>query len=194
MEQSYDVSLTRQLLNDYDGFMYLKLFVDTTDEDLLNKYSEAVANHNIKLLKSIDFIDAGFDIYSPDDLEFITGKVNKLDTNVICSASYYYLKYEILRHYNCGYLMVPRSSISKSNLRLANSIGVIDAGYRGHLIGMFDIVNCEPGTTIKINKYDRYLQIINPMMKPIYVELVNSKEELGIETERGSGGFGSTGR
>jgi len=192
---SYEyVSLTRQLLNDYDSFMYLKIFVDTEDEELINKYREAVYNHNIKLLKNIDYIDAGFDIYSPASLEFQYGKVNKLDFNIICSAQHYYLKYEILRNYNCGYIMVPRSSISKSNLRLANSIGIIDAGYRGHLIGMFDIVNCEPNSSVSINKFDRYMQICNPALKPIYVELVNSREDLGDETERGAGGFGSTGK
>jgi dUTP pyrophosphatase len=96
--------------------------------------------------------------------------------------------------------MYPRSSLSKTQLRLANSTGIIDAGYRGHLIGMFDVVNVQPNSSDDREadffgkKFDRYLQICAPGLVPILVEVVDSKEELGDETERGEGGFGSTGR
>jgi len=43
-------------------------------------------------------------------------------------------------------------------------------------------------------KYDRYLQICAPGLVPIIVEIVDSVSDLGGETERGAGGFGSTGR
>ena len=45
-----------------------------------------------------------------------------------------------------------------------------------------------------VEKYDRLLQICAPGLVPIVVEVVNSIEELGSQTERGAGGFGSTGR
>ena len=94
--------------------------------------------------------------------------------------------------------MYPRSSLSKTQLRLANSVGIIDAGYRGHLMGMFDVVNIDPDDDKDADyfgkKFDRYLQICAPGLVPIVVEIVNTKEELGEETERGDGGFGSTGR
>jgi dUTP pyrophosphatase len=97
--------------------------------------------------------------------------------------------------------MYPRSSISKTNLRLANSVGIIDAGYRGNIMGMFDIVNIDEAKMSKymtedyiINKYDRLVQICAPGLVPIIVEVVDKVEELGEKTERGSGGFGSTGR
>jgi dUTP pyrophosphatase len=105
--------------------------------------------------------------------------------------------------------MHPRSSLSKTPLRLANSTGIIDAGYRGHLIGMFDVIHSSNKKEIqKIEiqntkelvpdfygaKYERYLQICAPSLVPIVVEVVSSMEELGEETERGDGGFGSTGR
>ena len=106
------------------------------------------------------------------------------------------------KSFNTGYYMYPRSSLSKTQLRLANSTGIVDSGYRGHLIGMFDVVNIPQNKIIESNieadyfgkKYDRYLQICAPGLVPIIVEIVNSKEELGEETKRGSGGFGSTGR
>jgi dUTPase len=74
---------------------------------------------------------------------------------------------------------------------LANNVGIIDAGYRGHLIGMFDLIY--PKDNNVINKFERHLQICAPGLIPIVVELVNSIEDLGEETARGSGGFGSTG-
>jgi dUTPase len=45
-----------------------------------------------------------------------------------------------------------------------------------------------------VEKYDRLLQICAPGLVPIVVEIVNTMEELGSQTERGTGGFGSTGR
>jgi dUTP pyrophosphatase len=87
--------------------------------------------------------------------------------------------------------MYSRSSISKSNLRLANNVGIIDAGYRGHLMGMFDVIYTDQTV---VNKFDRHLQICAPGLIPIYVQLVDSKDILGIDTARGDGGFGSTGR
>ena len=45
-----------------------------------------------------------------------------------------------------------------------------------------------------VEQYDRIAQICAPSLMPIYVELVHSIEELGEETVRGTGGFGSTGR
>ena len=85
--------------------------------------------------------------------------------------------------------MYPRSSISKTQLRLANSTGIIDAGYRGNLMAMFDVEESHTGT-----KFDRYIQICAPSLVPIIVEIVDSLEDLGEETERGTGGFGSTGK
>ena len=42
----------------------------------------------------------------------------------------------------CGYYLYPRSSTgSKTPLRLSNSIGVIDSGYRGNLIACFDNID-----------------------------------------------------
>ena len=95
--------------------------------------------------------------------------------------------------------MHPRSSLSRTPLRLANSTGIIDAGYRGNLMGMFDVVNIPDNLSDSREadyfgqKFDRYLQICAPGMIPIIVEIVNYREDLGEETTRGSGGFGSTG-
>jgi dUTPase len=210
-----DRNILTRLLTTYDKVMILKLFVDG-DDDLKQKYIEYVESHNNKIIANNDFIDAGFDLFAPgnegdelniygDSLRFFstgrpnTNPVNKVDFKVCCSAQIYT---DSGKTYNTGYYMYPRSSLSKTQLRLANATGIIDAGYRGHLMGMFDVVNTNPNETTKDTifadymgkKYDRYLQICGPNLCPILVQIVNTKEELGDKTIRGDGGFGSTGR
>jgi dUTP pyrophosphatase len=197
--------IINNLFSIYDRVMLLKLFVDSSDNELHTKYLQAAEKHNNKLFNNPHHIDAGFDLYAPgkepnnsDALPFYgSGYINKLDTKVCCSAKIYTDSKKV---YNTGYYMHPRSSLSKTPLRLANSTGIIDSGYRGHLIGMFDVIHSSKNQT-EINapdfygaKYERYLQICAPSLVPIVVEVVCSMEELGEETERGHGGFGSTGR
>jgi dUTPase len=101
-----------------------------------------------------------------------------------------------------GFYLYPRSSICKTRMRLANSVGIIDAGYRGDLIaaidtiGLFgsnDIWNIWKETLSPIKKYDRYFQICSPDLSAFIVHIVETEAELGVPTTRGSGGFGSTG-
>ena len=178
------------LKNNYGKFMILKIFVDdaTNDNELLNKYVEAATEHNNKIQMNPKSIDAGFDLYAPskeDIIDFPFLSVTKLDFKIKCSA----VMYKKSKTFNTGYYMYPRSSISKTSLRLANSTGLIDAGYRGILIAMMDSDEAYIG-----KKFDRYIQICAPSLVPIIVEIVDRLEDLGEETERGTGGFGSTGR
>ena len=84
-----------------------------------------------------------------------------------------------------------RSSLgSKSTIRLSNCEGIIDCGYRGNLIACVDNIGSQ---TYKANKFDRLFQIIAPSKCPIYIELVEQHMDLK-PTERGSDGFGSTGK
>ena len=182
-------TLQNDLINIYGKIMHLKIFVDSSDNQLLDKYIGAINEHHLKILNNLDHIDAGFDLFSPSEYTMTSSKVNKLDYQVICSSKI--VTYDRNVANNTGFYMYPRSSISKSNLRLANNVGIIDSGYRGHLIGMFDVIY---QNEITVNKYDRHVQICAPELIPIIVELVSSREELGVITSRGEGGFGSTGR
>jgi dUTPase len=185
------------LLSRYDKVMYLKLFVSNNDTDLKNRYLNAAAIHNSKVLDPNNhFLDAGFDLFVPNSGDFnnnnnyifhVNNTLLKINHQVICSAQMYT---DTNKVYNTGYYMDPRSSISKTSYRLANSRGIIDSGYRGNLIGMLDIVPGIPST--QIEKYDRLLQICAPSLVPIYVEIVDFLGEEG--TERGTGGLGSSGR
>ena len=101
-----------------------------------------------------------------------------------------------------GFYLYPRSSISKTRMRLANSVGIIDAGYRGDIIaavdtiGLFgsnDIWHIWKETLSPIQKYDRYFQLCAPDLSAFLVHIVDTEAELGTPTTRGTGGFGSTG-
>jgi dUTPase len=66
---------------------------------------------------------------------------------------------------------------------------------------MFDVQNIderdydsEVECDFYVKKFDRLLQICAPSLVPIVIEIVDTFEELGQETLRGNGGFGSTGR
>lgn len=84
-------------------------------------------------------------------------------------------------------LVFPRSSIKNTELVLSNSVGVIDSGYRGEIMAVFKKL---AGSVSK--KYyigDRVAQLIIIPYPQIEFQIT---DELS-ETERGAGGFGSTG-
>ena len=86
-------------------------------------------------------------------------------------------------------LLFPRSSNSKTHLYLTNHVGVIDSGYRGEIKFKFRPINGFVDARVYA-KYDRVGQLI--ILPYPQIELVES-DELS-ETERGDGGFGSTGK
>ena len=72
------------------------------------------------------------------------------------------------------YYLYPRSSISKTNFRLANSVGIIDKGYRGDIIAKLDIVSSFYFEN-KIEKGNKLTQICAPDLEPInYIKIVDS--------------------
>lgn len=169
-----------QLLETYGSYMVLKIRVP---DNLKDVYSTAVENHNHKIASFVGCLDAGFDLFVPASQTMYPDALNKVDFGVQCSAQ---IVTDNGKMYSTGYYLYPRSSLSKTELRLANSVGIIDAGYRGNLIGMFDALD-----EYKVGKYDKLLQICAPGLMPIVVEIV---DDLGEQTQRGAGGFGSTGR
>jgi dUTPase len=183
----------------YDKVMHLCIYVDTRDDDddvLFTQYKESAQKHNQNIMDDPCYADAGFDLFAPTGthLSCRSGVTKKVDFSIRCSAGIYYLgKY--LRNgtqvvnYTTGYYVYPRSSISKTPLRLANNTGIIDAGYRGHLIGMFDVHE-----DYVIQPLDRLVQICAPGLVPIFVEIVATMDALGPSTSRGSNGLGSSGR
>lgn len=83
-------------------------------------------------------------------------------------------------------LVFPRSSVYKTDMMLTNCVGVIDSDYRGSITAVFTGRNDE--REYKVG--DRIMQLlIMPVPEVRYIEA----EELS-KTERGTGGYGSTGR
>lgn len=83
-------------------------------------------------------------------------------------------------------LLFPRSSIHKTQMTLSNCVGVVDSGYRGEVRSVF----YSPNPTLAYRVGDRCAQlIVLPYPKLQIVETDNLSS-----TERGTGGFGSTGK
>jgi dUTP pyrophosphatase len=91
-----------------------------------------------------------------------------------------------------AFWLAPRSSMSKSHWRLANSMGLIDATYRGPIIAALDSRN--PLITLLCHSHHekRLCQLAAPDLLP-WAEVVVVDTLPGPATSRGSGGFGSTG-
>ena len=90
-------------------------------------------------------------------------------------------------NFTLPYYVFPRSSIYKTPLRLANGTGIIDAGYRGELMAVFDNISDE---SYELKPYTRLLQACFPDLNPFSVAIVNKDFDT---TSRGEGGLGSTG-
>lgn len=149
----------------------------------------------IKLLKETAMIptrgtdlSAGYDIYAPYDVEIQPHKMAIIETGIALGIG------------EGGYgMIVPRSSIgTKRHLMLANTVGIIDADYTGEIIvAMYNYSD----DVQHIKMHERFCQLIL-MQHGISVMPGDNEDELveGIEivdeldeTDRGSGGFGSTG-
>jgi dUTP pyrophosphatase len=87
-------------------------------------------------------------------------------------------------------VVVPRSSLSKTSWILANSIGIIDADYRGEWMMVFKCLGEMIYNPLPYGIGDRCGQLYFEPVQGFYMEEV---DELS-DTERGEGGFGSTGK
>jgi dUTP pyrophosphatase len=120
--------------------------------------------------------NSGFDLYLPETTVFPAGKVTYADFGV-----------QMMTADGAGFFLLPRSSISKTPLRLANSIGLIDPTYRGCLMAALE--NTSSGD-ITIHAGTRLMQVCLPSLLPFSVEWADHLPQ----TQRGAGGFGSTGK
>ena len=125
--------------------------------------------------------DSGIDLFCPKTVQIQSGEIKLIDMEVKCAV---YKNGE-----PCPYYMYSRSSTPiKYGLILGNSVGIIDCGYRGSLMASFYNTKNE---TVTISQGTRLVQICMPDLSYDFnVELVNSLDK----TERGEGGFGSTGK
>lgn len=170
------------------------LYICPTSPLARERYSHTAAAYNARPYEERD---AGFDLYC-DTTEFVFHNLNERHVQRIsqnCSAAFYDTERCLFR----AFWLLPRSSISRTPLRLANSVGLIDAGYRGTIQAATEFTSPsfteEPisSNIYRVNEGERYFQLASPDLLPwSRVEVVD--EIPGGPTLRGSGGFGSTGR
>jgi dUTP pyrophosphatase len=167
---------------------------DSVSQDVRSLYESAAVKHND--LCNSEFFDAGFDLFCPSDLDVLAKTTVKINQEVKGE-----MRFVTFSDYGSGsgsgmcvgYYMYPRSSTgTKTPLRLSNSVGIIDSGYRGHYISVFDNISEQ---TFKVERGQRLVQICPPNMTyPMRVEIVANENDLTMNTLRGEGGFGSTGK
>jgi dUTP pyrophosphatase len=126
--------------------------------------------------------DAGLDTFVASSVVGKTGTMERLDLATRAAA------YDPVRRQFRAFWLLPRSSISKTPMRMANSVGLIDAGYRGVLLGATDF---QADFTAAAG--ERYYQIVAADLLPW--KAIHIVDEIpGGPTLRGEGGFGSTGK
>lgn len=146
--------------------MKLKL-VSSTKE-----YSEL---YKINQEKRLERGDSGVDIYLPNEIEIPPNSFgNKVSLGIRCQP-----------YDKVGYFLLPRSSLSKTPIRLGNSVGLIDHGYTGEICAFVDNISSKP---FVLEKGRSYFQLVSADLKPITLDIVNELNP----TLRGEGGFGST--
>ena len=125
--------------------------------------------------------DSGIDLFCPRTVVIPPGEIKLIDMEVKCAV---YKNGE-----PCPYYMYSRSSTPiKYGLILGNSVGIIDCGYRGNLMASFYNTKKEPVT---ISQGTRLVQICMPNLSYDFSRKLVDKLD---STERGEGGFGSTGK
>lgn len=119
--------------------------------------------------------DAGIDLRSTVDIDILPGQASLVGLGIAIQLPT-----------GCFGMLCPRSGCAINGLGFANSIGVIDNGYRGEVKA--ECLNTS-NETYHISRGDRIAQLI---VVPYVSCTLNKRDELD-DTERGEDGFGSTG-
>lgn len=192
----------------YELFIYIEPDVPYS---VRQTYLDNAAKHNA-LVESYIFgfndpsaneftFNAGFDLLCPSKIIVTDNHENIMLDHKIKTCM------KRNNNYVGFYLYMRSSTASKTPLRLANNVGIIDSGYRGNIKALFDIkslknknklVDLTPESSnileFELNENDRFVQICPPILDyPMKIIIVDNINDLGNKTNRGEGGFGSTG-
>ena len=118
--------------------------------------------------------DSGLDVFITKDQIIKSGETAILRLGIAC---------ENLD--KKSFLLMARSSISKTPIRLSNSIGLIDAGYRGEIMASVDNIK---NIDYEVKVGQRLFQIVSMDGEPVKFRLDDNLSA----TNRGNDGFGST--
>lgn len=122
--------------------------------------------------------DAGLDLMSSQDVQLKPGERAAIPTGLAVA----------IPAGHAGFVHARSGRALREGLALVNAPGLIDAGYRGEIKVI--VVNLDPSDVIHVARGEKIAQlVVQPVAR---VELVEVEELPG--SERGSGGFGSTGK
>ena len=191
------------------GKTVLFLYIDEqVTQDVRDLYDKAIVAHEDRLRDGDRFRDSGFDLFNPntihlDRMDYDASHKKSITLNHLVKAACYFVPDGTMgggvNHSTrdeswipLPYYLYPRSSISKTPLRMANSVGIIDAGYRGFIMGKVDWMN-DGKEVYDVEKGIRLFQLCAYNLLPFdRIHIVETEEGLGEKTIRGTGGFGST--
>lgn len=147
------------------------------------------------LVNSVDGADVSFDKAHPDDAGF---DLRAVETSYLYPDDSVLVKTGLIVAIPKGFfgMIVPRSGMVKNlGITVANSPGIVDSGYRGEVCVLLHRFQDGIGNIHWIRPGDRIAQMIIMEHRGVghYVSRA-SFEQTYMNTERGSGGFGSTGR
>ncbi len=122
--------------------------------------------------------DAGLDLLAAEPVTLVPGGRAAVPTGIAVAIPDGY----------AGFVHARSGRAIREGLALVNAPGLIDAGYRGEIKVI--VVNLDPAEPIKIERGDKIAQlVIQPVVTADLIEV-----DLLEDSERGDGGFGSTGR
>jgi dUTP pyrophosphatase len=179
--------------------MLSQFYLLTPLERKMNKVQIKVKklHQDAKMPEQANPDDAGYDIFAIDDgIVSEDGRYVEYDTGLSIAPE-------------AGYHVVlcPRSSISKYDLLLCNSIGLIDNSYRGPLKLRFRIIYPKESLTLVEDEFDMYVnyddQLVRTYKKGDRIAQIKVEKTIAADftevdelqsTQRGDGGFGSSGK
>lgn len=152
-------------------FYYYNLVCNWRSKNLVFKYKKT--DKNAMAPSKVRASDSGYDLTILSKVKEVNG-VEFFDTGIIVEPPFGYY-----------FDLVPRSSLCKTGYMLANSVGIIDRGYRSNLlVPLVKICKDAPDISLPF----RAVQIIPRRI----CHLRSSEVDFFDETHRGEGGFGST--
>jgi dUTP pyrophosphatase len=150
-----------------DTATFLLRIIDDTDKELYKNHGNYYEE------------DSGLDLFTVSDVEIPPNSTKIIGLGVCCQLQ----NKDTGKYYS--YNVYPRSSISKTPLLLANSVGLADSGYTGELKMALHNTSNLP---FKIFRGERYVQLVKGDLSNISMEIVETLRN----TIRSSNGLGST--
>ena len=132
-------------MTEFTEHITLRIYIPPEYETLRAFYRTRIEDHNNDLFTNL-YTDSGFDLAMPTDVTIIKAISVKLPLAIHCSM---YSDSGIPQ----GFSLLPRSSIIKTPLRLSNSVGVIDRGYRGPITAVVDNLDFNSNNLYKLQDY-----------------------------------------